>query len=60
MLNKKDPYLLLSIVNMKLRDEADSLTELCKSYDKNQQELEEQLLKIGYHYEKKTNQFIAV
>lgn len=45
---------------MKLRDEADSLTELCKSYDKNQQELEEQLLKIGYHYEKKTNQFIAV
>ena len=28
MLNKKDPYLLLSVVNTKLRDEADSLEVL--------------------------------
>lgn len=59
MLNKKDPYMLLSIVNMKLRDEASSLDELCKTYQKDQVELEAQLLAIGYKYESNTNQFVA-
>lgn len=59
MLNKKDPYMLLSIVNMKLRDEACSLDELCKTYQKDRAELEAQLLAIGYKYESNNNQFIA-
>lgn len=59
MLNKKDPYMLLSVVNMKLRDEAPSLEELCKTYQKDQSELEMQLSAIGYSYEKAHNQFIA-
>lgn len=59
MLNKKDPYMLLSIVNMKLRDEADSLEDLCKNYQKDEEELREQLAKIGYTYDVKQNQFIA-
>lgn len=59
MLNKKDPYMLLSVVNMKLRDEATDLEELCKMYQKDQSELEAQLQAIGYYYEKSNNQFIA-
>ena len=60
MLNKKDPYLLLSVINTKLRDEADSLEELCKTYDQDPQEIIEKLSAIGYHYDKTHNQFIAV
>ena len=59
MLNKKDPYMLLSVVNMKLRDEASSLEELCKTYDKSQEELVSQLDAIGYTYDVEHNQFIA-
>jgi len=59
MLNKKDPYMLLSIVNMKLRDEASSLDDLCKTYQKKREELELQLLAIGYKYESNHNQFVA-
>lgn len=44
---------------MKLRDEASSLDELCKTYQKDQVELEAQLLAIGYKYESNTNQFVA-
>lgn len=59
MLNKKDPYMLLSVVNMKLRDEAVNLEELCKTYNKDEEELKLQLLSIGYVYEPEHNQFIA-
>ncbi len=59
MLNKKDPYMLLSIVNMKLRDEAVNLEELCKTYNKDEEELKMQLLAIGYVYEPEHNQFIT-
>lgn len=59
MLNKKDPYMLLSIVNMKLRDEASNLEELCRVYDKDQSELITQLEAIGYVYDKNHNQFIS-
>lgn len=59
MLNKKDPYMLLSIVNMKLRDEAASLEELCKTYNKDIEELKGQLLSIGYIYDQEHNQFIT-
>ncbi len=59
MLNKKDPYMLLSVVNMKLRDEDTNLDELCKTYQKDKAQLEAQLQAIGYFYEASNNQFIA-
>lgn len=59
MLNKKDPYMLLSIVNMKLRDEAENLQELCSTYGKDEMELISQLKAIDYVYDEKQNQFTA-
>lgn len=60
MLNQKDPYLLLSVINTKLRDEAESLEELCKTYNQEPEGIIEKLSAIGYHYEKSHNQFVAV
>ena len=53
----KDPYILLSTVNMKLRDEYDSLEDLCASLDIDKAELIEKLSSIGYIYDQATNQF---
>ncbi|WP_347254638.1 DUF4250 domain-containing protein [Leminorella grimontii] len=54
-----DPNMLLSIVNMKLRDEFDSLEELARSYDIDADALYEKLLDAGYRYQPSNNQFIA-
>ena len=43
----KDPYMLLSIVNMKLRDEYPDLDDLCASMDIDRSELTERLSTIG-------------
>lgn len=59
MLNTKDPYMLLSIVNMKLRDENISLYEFCKSYDMEEELLVKKLAGVGYIYNQTHNQFIA-
>ena len=53
----KDPYMLLSYVNMKLRDEYASPEELCKALDIDMTGLEETLARIDYHYDSSTNQF---
>lgn len=52
-----DPFMLLSTVNMKLRDEYTSLEELCHSLDVNQQALEEKLGAVGFEYLPEINQF---
>ena len=54
----KNPVMLLSFVNTRLRDEYDSLEELCAALDVSRSELEERLASIGYQYNKQTNQFI--
>ena len=59
MFETKDPYLLLSLVNTKLRDEAPSLDELCKSYDVDKASITERLDKVGYSYDAENNQFIT-
>lgn len=59
MLNKKDPFMLLSIVNMKLRDEDLDLDELCRTYDGNKEEIIEKLANVGYTYNKEANQFVS-
>ncbi len=49
--------ILLSFLNMKLRDEYPSLEELCKAEDINQKTIEEELAKYGFHYDAVQKQF---
>lgn len=51
-------YVLLSIVNMKLRDFYSSLDSLCDDLDENIDEINDVLLSIGYVYDSSLNQFI--
>lgn len=54
----KDPVMLLSFVNMKLRDFYGSLETLCRELDVDRRELTEKLASIDYHYDKERNQFV--
>ena len=53
-----DPVMLLSFVNTRLRDECDSLDELCAVLDVSRSDLEGRLASIGYAYSESKNQFI--
>ena len=53
----KDPDILLSLVNMKLRDGCGSLEDLCEELDVEQSVLEERLGSAGYVYDRKGNRF---
>ena len=50
--------MLLSVVNMKLRDFYSSLDALCDDLDCNRAELENSLRSIGYEYDSGANQFV--
>lgn len=52
-----DPVMLLSAINLKLRDFYSSLDSLCKDLDVDKKEIEEKLASIDYHYDEKLNQF---
>ena len=52
-----DPMILLSYINMKLRDGYPSLREFCAENDVDADELAKKLAAIGCHYDEKTNQF---
>lgn len=54
----KDPQMLLSFVNTKLRDDFKSLDLFCDNYDKDKTEIIEILSKIDYSYDEKNNKFI--
>lgn len=54
----KDPVMLLSFVNMKLRDQYRDLEALCDDMDVSQQEITDKLGAINYHYQKEQNQFV--
>ena len=54
----KDPAILLSYVNTKLRDEFPSLAELCAALDVDQAALESALEWLDYRYSPERNQFI--
>lgn len=56
----QDPYILLSYVNTKLRDEYSSLGALCDGLDADKAELVEKLSGAGYAYDPDTNQFKPV
>lgn len=54
----KDPAMLLSYVNLKLRDFYGSLDLLCEDLDADRQEVVEKLASIDYHYDEEKNQFV--
>ena len=54
----KDPVMLLSFVNMKLRDFYSDLDALCEDLGLEREALEEKLKSIQYNYDVETNQFV--
>lgn len=54
----KDPVMLLSFVNTRLRDYYESLEELCEELNLSDKEIKEKLAVINYEYDEKKNQFI--
>ncbi|MBO5656590.1 MAG: DUF4250 domain-containing protein [Agathobacter sp.] len=54
----KDPVMLLSVVNTKLRDQYSSLEELAKAYMVSKQDIIETLQRINYQYNEERNQFV--
>ena len=64
----KDPVMLLSLINTKLRDFNSSLDDFCKENDLNEDEIKEKNLNedeikkklemIDYHYNEDRNQFV--
>ena len=54
----QDPYILLSFVNTKLRDEYESLESLCAALDADESVLRQTLAGLDYRYDPVHNQFI--
>ncbi len=54
----EEPVMLLSFVNMKLRDQYASLDDLCDDLNVLSVDLEEKLGEIGYFYNAKENRFV--
>lgn len=53
-----DANMLLSYVNLKLRDFYADLDAMCDDLDEDRALIEEKLKKIGYVYDSERNQFI--
>ena len=54
----QDPYILLSFVNTKLRDEYGSLEELCAALDANEAALRKTLAALNRAYDAERNRFV--
>lgn len=54
----KDPIMLLSFVNLKLRDFYSSLDAMCDDLDVSKSEIVEKLNNAGYAYDQDRNQFL--
>lgn len=52
-----NPIMLLSVINMKLRDQYDSLDSLCDDLDVNKEEIINKLSSVNYVYDETQNQF---
>ena len=53
----KDPVMLMSVLNTKLRDRYDSLEALCDDLELNRDELTIRLHEAGFDYDPERNQF---
>lgn len=54
----KDPMILLSVINTKLRDFYPTLDGLCEDLEVSKKELAERLGEAGYEYLEEKNQFV--
>ncbi len=54
----KDPVMLLSFVNLKLRDYYKNLDALCEELGVEKQEITDRLAAIDYRYDEGRNQFV--
>lgn len=52
-----DPFMLMSFINMKLRDFYPSLEALCKDMDVNEEEIVKKLGEAGFEYNRDSNKF---
>lgn len=53
----KDPFILLSYVNTKLRDDYSSLDQMCEDLDIDRHKLESKLSDAGFEYSPDNNKF---
>jgi hypothetical protein len=53
----KDPYILMSYVNQKLRDEYADLDALCENREIDREELERRLTEAGFVYDEEQKRF---
>ena len=54
----QDPVMLLSFLNLKLRDFYGSLDALCEDLDLNREEILEKMRQIDYAYDEENNRFV--
>lgn len=52
--------MLLSFLNMKLRDGYGSFSALCEDLEADRREIEEQMRRFGYEYNAEQNAFVPV
>ena len=53
-----DPIMLLSVINMKLRDRYASLDQLCEDLEEDREQLLSTLEAAGYRYDPELNAFV--
>ena len=54
----KDPMILFSVLNMKLRDFYGSLDALCEDMDEDKQQLLDTMAAAGFRYDADKNAFV--
>ena len=54
----QDPFMLLSVINTKLRDFYSSLDALCNDMDVDKDEICEKLKEAGFEYYSEMNKFL--
>ena len=54
----KDPVMLLSVINLKLRDYYKDLDALCEDLDVDKEEIIQRLASIKYCYNAQNNHFV--
>ena len=57
MMLPADPFMLMSVLNTKLRDEYASLDALCEDLELDRDELSERLNRVGFVYDPEQNRF---
>lgn len=53
----KDPFLLLSFINTRLRDSGEDFNEICRSENEDPEEIRARLKNAGFEYHEEIRQF---